>query len=191
MAYGKDSVNLLELYNKFLENVGEKKTLQQLVESAIKRKGKAVVLDVGCGNAGALHELKKRYGAGVETRGIDMEQTEQAIDLFVKGDFLKAELPQKNDLVFSFRTLHEAGETEKIVSKIEQSLAPLGKAVLLIRVRDENGALEGEMKESDEEFIVKLARKARLGKSRAKIIAAFDEKREFITGVVLKLERQA
>ena len=195
MAYEKDTGNSLEMYNKFLSNVGEKKTLQQLVESIIKRKGKAVVLDVGCGNAGALAELKKIYNSKIEVRGIDLEgldaDEKSKVDVFVGGDFLEKKLPQKNDLVFSFRSLHEVGEIEKIVSKIEQSLAPLGKAVLLIRVRDENGALEGEVQEDDEEFIVKLAKKGKMGKSNAKIVAAFDENRKFITGVVLKLEKTA
>jgi SAM-dependent methyltransferase len=201
MAYEKDSENSLELYNQFLLNVGEKKTIQKFVESIIKRKGKAVLLDVGCGNAGALAELKKTYGNKIEVCGIDAENVnsresnsktdvKSKIDVFVKGDFLEKELPQKNDLVFSFRALHEAGDIEKIVSKIEQSLAPLGKAVLLIRVRTENKALEGNMQEEDEDFIVKLAKKGKLGKSRAKVVAAFDENQEFITGVVLKLERQ-
>ena len=195
MAYKKDASNLLQIYNEFLANVGEKKTLQQLVESIIKRKGKVVVLDVGSGNAGALAELKTQYANKIEVRGIDLEdldsEKKSKIDVFVNGDFLDVELPQKNDIVFSFRTLHEVGEIEKIVSKIEQSLAPLGKAVLLIRVRDENGALEGEVQEDDGEFIVKLAKKGKMGKSNAKIVAAFDENRKFITGVVLKLEKTA
>ena len=195
MPYEKEASNSLEFYNKFLSNVGEKKTLQQLVESIIKRKGKAVVLDIGCGDAGALAELKKIYGDKIEVRGIDSEDLDAdkkiKVDVFVKGDFLDKELPQKNDLVFSFRALHESGELEISVEKIEKSLAPLGKAVLLIRIRDENGALEGNMQEEDEEFIVKSAKKGKLGKSSVKIVAAFDEKREFITGVVLKLERHA
>ena len=132
MEYSKDRSNTLELYNTFLSNVGEKKTLQQLIDSIIKRKGKAVVLDLGCGNAGALNDLKKLYGARVSVKGIDLEKPEFNIDEFVQGNFLEAKLPQKNDLVFSFRALHESGEIEKMVSRTEQSLAPLGKALLVI-----------------------------------------------------------
>ena len=194
MAYAKDRDNSVESYNGFLSNVGERKTLQQFIDSVIKRKGKAVVLDVGCGNAGALMELKKLYGAKVEVRGIDLEQAESKeskIDVFVQGDFLGKELPQKNDLVFSFRALHETGDIETAVEKIEKSLAPLGKAVLLVRVRDENGALEGKMSEDDEEFLMKLGKGGKLGKSRAKVIAALDEKQENISGVVIRLEKLA
>jgi len=191
MEYSKDRSNTLELYNTFLSNVGEKKTLQQLIDSIIKRKGKAVVLDLGCGNAGALNDLKKLYGARVSVKGIDLEKPEFNIDEFVQGNFLEAKLPQKNDLVFSFRALHESGEIEKMVSRTEQSLAPLGKALLVIRIADDKGIFEGQITEQDMEFLVKISRKKSIGNSKASGKAAGSPEGEHITGIVLVLERKA
>ena len=166
-----DRENSLESYNIYLKNSGFNKTLEELVESIAKRKVTPVVLDIGCGNAGALNELKKLFGGKVIVKGIDLMPAEKKIDEFIQGSIIEEPLPRENDLVVSFRVLHEVGNIEKALSKIAECLAPLGKAVLSIRCQGFEGnkvKFLGRMTNQDLEFLQKITKKKRFNGVKVK-----------------------
>ncbi|MEM4261772.1 MAG: class I SAM-dependent methyltransferase, partial [Candidatus Diapherotrites archaeon] len=101
-----------------------------------KEKEKVLVLDIGCGNAGFLLDLKKIFKEKIETIGIDLLVPQNKPDKIIAGDALDVDFPKNVDFVFSFRALHEIGEPEKIVKKTYESLAEQGKAFLSFRTSD-------------------------------------------------------
>lgn len=148
----KDRNNSMQDYNFFLKNLGVKK-LEELVEEREKPR----VLDIGCGEGNALKELKKLYREKVYTTGIDLVKPEsiEGIDSFIEGNALEEEFGEQ-DIVVSFRALHEIGSLEEISEKTAECLKERGIAVLSARIQNENGFL-GEMKQKDLEFTEKLS----------------------------------
>jgi SAM-dependent methyltransferase len=76
------------------------------------------------------------FGEGVHTIGVDLIAPEKKPNQLVVGDALEAEWPKEVDFIFSFRSLHEIGEPEKIIKKAFDSLAAGGKAYLSFRTLD-------------------------------------------------------
>lgn len=156
-----DVSNSLEIYNRFLVNAGELKPLEEFITDSLRFKKKIRVLDIGCGNAGALHELKKQFKKKIETIGIDLIPfPKKNADLALIGNALELNWPAGIDLVFSFRALHEFANAHLLVLKTSQVLAPSGTALLLFRLRNVvNQTVEwsGEMTQSDESFLFNLA----------------------------------
>lgn len=128
--------NSLQSYNSFYKNMGFPEPIEKLIESRLNDKVFVRVMDIGCGNGGFLFDLKKMFGDGVHTIGLDLLAPENAPDQVVVGDALEAEFPKDVDFIFSFRSLHEIGEPEKIVKKAFGSLAAGGKAFLSFRTLD-------------------------------------------------------
>lgn len=131
-----DVNNSLEEYEKFYKNMGFSESIKELVHEKITAQGRAVVMDIGCGNAGFLLDLKEIFKEKVETIGVDLLVPMKKPDKVVAGDVLDLELPKNVDFVFSFRALHEIGEPQKITEKIYASLAPKGRAFLSFRTMD-------------------------------------------------------
>ncbi len=128
--------NSLESYNSFYKNMGFAEPIEKLIEDRLKDKVFVKVMDIGCGNGGFLRDLKKTFGAAVHTIGVDLLVPEKKPGQIVAGDALEAEFPKDVDFVFSFRSMHEIGEPEKMVGKIRSCLAPGGKAFLSFRTMD-------------------------------------------------------
>ena len=128
--------NSLEQYNSFFQNMGFKEKIEDLIEKRLKDKVFVKIMDLGCGNGGFLADLKKKFGEQIHTIGVDLLAPEKPPDESVLGDALEAEFPKEIDFVFSFRTLHEIGEPEKIVEKTQNALAEGGKAFLSFRTLD-------------------------------------------------------
>lgn len=152
----------LNLYNQFLENLGEKQTLEHIVERILARKSVCRILDVGCGNANALRALKELFGEHIYTLGIDLlpPDDKQNVDEFLEGDIHDVPIPHACDLVLSFRALHEMGNLLKLVPKLAHSLAPGGRAYLWIRIRDAHEGTPqfvGEMNGNEERVLHALA----------------------------------
>ena len=131
-----ETENSLGLYNDFFRNMGFKERIEGLIEKKLGEKVFVRVLDIGCGNAGFLSDLKKKFGESVHTIGIDLLAPGKKPDEMIAGDALEAQFPEEVDFVFSFRSLHEVGEPEKIVQKVHSSLAEGGKAFLSFRTMD-------------------------------------------------------
>ncbi|MEM4256854.1 MAG: class I SAM-dependent methyltransferase [Candidatus Diapherotrites archaeon] len=131
-----ESENSLQLYDFFFKNMGFKESIANIIEKKTKEKEKVLVLDIGCGNAGFLLDLKKIFKEKIETIGIDLLVPQNKPDKIIAGDALDVDFPKNVDFVFSFRALHEIGEPEKIVKKTYESLAEQGKAFLSFRTSD-------------------------------------------------------
>lgn len=128
--------NSVDLYNSYLKNSGVGESVEEMVEKRLREKVFVKAMDIGCGNAGFLAELKKLFGESIHTIGVDLLAPEHRPDEMVIGDALEAAFPKDIDFVFSFRSLHEIGEPEKMVEKIYACLAPAGKAFLSFRTMD-------------------------------------------------------
>ncbi|HLC79279.1 MAG TPA: class I SAM-dependent methyltransferase [archaeon] len=131
-----DIENSLALYNSFYKNMGFSGTIQDLIEKKLEEKVFVSVMDIGCGNGGFLSELKKEFDEQVHTIGVDLLAPEKQPDKVIIGDALEVEYPKEVDFIFSFRSLHEVGESAKMVKKIYNSLANGGKAFLSFRTMD-------------------------------------------------------
>jgi SAM-dependent methyltransferase len=150
--------NSLREYNHFLRNLGEKTPLEKIAAEYIQKNGQCRVLDIGCGNGQALHELKQHVGSLVHTMGVDLLPLHDAVSLdeFTQGDALDTPFPANCHLIVSFRALHEMGHFSTLLPRIAQSVARGGRAYLWIRMRDTfNGRLEwvGEMNAKEEEYL--------------------------------------
>ncbi len=160
-----ETENSLELYNSYFRNMGFKEGIEALVRKRLDDKVFVRVLDIGCGNAGFLADLKKEFDEGVHTIGADLLMPEHQPDQVILGDALEAEFPKELDFVFSFRSLHEVGEPEKIVQKVYASLAKGGKAFLSFRTMDllMGGRGIAEITSKEARALEKMVRARKLG----------------------------
>jgi len=155
-------------YDRFLGQIEKGATAKALVEGVLRKKPCARVLDLGCGSGQALRELKEKFSARVFACGIDLVEPvdENLPDLFLRGDALETVFPENIDLLFSFRALHEIGETERVFKKICACLASGGKAFLSARlwftVHGEH-KWHGNMQEKDFRFLEKISVEKRFG----------------------------
>ena len=132
-----ETENSLEQYNSFFKNMGFKETIDELIEKRLKDEKVFVrIMDIGCGDGGFLADLKKKFDEEIHTIGLDLMAAEKKPDTMIIGDAAEIDFPKELDFVFSFRSLHEIGEPEKIVEKIYESLAKGGKAFLSFRTLD-------------------------------------------------------
>lgn len=153
--------NSLREYNAFLRNLDENTPLEKLAAQYIQKYGKCRVLDVGCGNGQALHELKQHVGSLVHTLGIDLLplSNPRMLDEFVEGDVHEVPIPQNCHIILSFRALHEMGSLDALLPKLASALAPGGRAYLWVRMREwiENRIhLVGEMSEQEEKSLLQM-----------------------------------
>ncbi len=147
-------------YHAFLVNLGEEKTLPQIVEEVLARKKQCRVFDVGCGNGQVLAELKTQFGKRVHTAGIDLLPCTSKLDEFIQGDAVEWEWPRHEDLIICFRAAHEMGNVSKLLTKILTNLVQGGKAYVWIRTKEIiNGKSKylGEMTIEEEAFLKKLS----------------------------------
>ncbi len=189
-----DNHNSLEQYNGYLRNQGEPRTLQQLISNRLAKKPHLRVLDIGCGDAGALSELKKEFGDQLSVIGIDLVTPPQKkVDAFLPGDALSVPFPSECDVVFSFRALHEAGRIKDVIEKVLDCLAKDGVALLSIRVAEPvagKPVFLGQMTITDLDFLTDLS----LNKKGCRITKTvfFDSKEKaVVTGFFLKIEKVA
>jgi SAM-dependent methyltransferase len=151
----------LEQYNQFLENLGEKQSLEKIVEQIIQRKRLCKILDVGCGNANALKTLKKMFEERIHTIGMDLlpPETREGLDEFIEGDVHTIPIPTHCDLILSFRALHEMGNLHSLIPKIAHSLDKGGRGYLWLRMLEMVGQkplFVGEMNKKEEKALVEL-----------------------------------
>lgn len=154
--------NSLREYNHFLRNLGEQTSLEKIAAEYITKNGQCRVLDIGCGNGQALHELKQHVGSLVHTFGIDLLPLSDSnmLDEFTQGDVHDVPLPTQCHLILSFRALHEMGNFSQLIPRIAHALARGGRAYLWIRAREEySGKLVfvGEMNAHEETYLKTLA----------------------------------
>ncbi len=156
-----DRANSLGKYDFFLKNMHAETSLEKEVENFLKKKKVVRVLDLGCGEAGALKDLKKMFGKKVFVAGIDLIKTE-GLDSFVEGDTLEADFPKDIDIAVSFRAMHEFHPIEKVFEKLCQSLSAGGKAFLSVRCQQFLGdrlLFHGSLTSADMDFLKSLAKK--------------------------------
>ncbi len=163
--------NDLHTYNHFLQNAGETKTIEDLIDQFLKTKTRVRVLDIGCGNGQALHELKERFSARIHTIGIDLLPLEnpEMLDEFIQGDVHEAPLPQNCDLILSFRSLHEMGNLPPLIPRIALSLTQGGRAYLWVRMRDyfeQKIVFSEEMSAEEEKGLLELSHQALLNECK-------------------------
>lgn len=192
-----DVANSLEQYNDFLRNLGEEKTLEEMFKQQLRLKKRLRILDIGCGNAGALKDLKKKFGAKIETIGLDLVPFPSAnADKSVIGNALEKELPQKCDFVLSFRTLHEIGFSGGLVKEVCRCLSLHGTALLAFRLRSIAGAAMewvGDIEESDEKFLFGIAEKGRFEGCKVFGRVAFENlsnNEKTPTGIFIKIKKE-
>jgi SAM-dependent methyltransferase len=154
--------NSLREYNHFLRNLGENNSLEKIAAEYITKNGSCRILDVGCGNGQALHELKQHVGSLVHTLGIDLLPLSDSnmLDEFTQGDVHDVPLPTQCHLILSFRALHEMGNFSELLPRIAHALARAGRAYLWIRFREEYGnnvVFVGEMNAHEEAYLKHLS----------------------------------
>ena len=150
--------NSLREYNHFLRNLGEEKSLEKIAGEYVHQHGTCRILDIGCGNGQALHELKQHVGSLVHTMGVDLLPLHDStsLDEFTQGDALDTPFPMNCHLIVSFRALHEMGYFSELLPRISSSLARGGRAYLWVRMRDmSSGNMQwvGEMNAKEEEYL--------------------------------------
>lgn len=183
-----DRANSLQKYGFFLKNMGLEQNLQELVQDIIQEKGHAKILDIGCGEAGALKELKTLFGKQITIIGIDALPVTD-LDEFVQGDAVKAVFPKNCDLILSFRALHEIAHIETVFGKISESLAAGGRAFLSIRCQQEVGGkifFHGNLLKKDLVFLERVEKKEEFQKMEALVLKIMEngwQKKEFIAGI--------
>ncbi len=157
--------NSLRQYESFFRNMGIGKTIEQLIAEKLGQKPLVRVMDIGCGDGGFLLDIKGIFGERVHTIGIDLLAPEKEPDEAIVGDCLEVPFPKEADFVFSFRSLHEIGEPEKIVGKVHAALAPGGKAFLSFRTMDlyVGGVGIAELGEKEVKALQKMVRSRKLG----------------------------
>ncbi|MFH0955153.1 MAG: methyltransferase domain-containing protein [Candidatus Micrarchaeota archaeon] len=196
-----DKSNSLRDYNRFLANSGESHSLEEFISHQLLHAKTVRVLDVGCGNAGALKELKKEFGEKIFVIGMDLIDFDLAtnkVDEKLIGNAQELVIPPNLDLVISFRALHEIGELETVLTRIAQSLSPLGIALLSVRLHDvtsKKSSFSGSITKKDEEFLVKIGGKnywmdCKVKAKMASIASPVDPKQTIITGIFVKLVKK-
>lgn len=163
--------NTLREYNTFLRNLGEQTPLEKMAAEYIQKNGHCRVLDIGCGNGQALHELKQHAGSLVHTIGIDLLtlNDKKMLDEFLQGDVHDTPLPHHCHIILSFRALHEIGNFSELFPRVTSSLERGGRAYLWIRFREEWDAklkFVGEMNEHEENYLKKLSSQRELNGCR-------------------------
>ncbi len=189
-----ETENSLEQYNSFFRNMGFKETIEQLIEKRLEDRVFVIVMDLGCGNGGFLADLKKTFDEEVHTVGVDLLAAEKMPGKMIIGDALEAEFPFEADFVFSFRSLHEIGEPEKMAEKIYSCLAEGGKAFLSFRTTDLyiGGPGLAELGEKDIKALQQMVRKSKFRNFKVKgfEVNVNDEKGKKVTaGVNIFLEK--
>ncbi len=153
--------NTLDLYNTFMHNLGLDEPLEDLIEKNLDKGHAFRVLDIGCGNAGALRDLKHRFDKRVHTIGVDLQTPALLPDEFIQADAARSPLPANLGLIVSFRALHEIGHVQTILRQTAAALAPRGRAILAIRTNRETfgGTVEREpnLSHADTEFLAHLS----------------------------------
>jgi SAM-dependent methyltransferase len=133
-------------------------TLEKEVEKVFARKKNCRVLDLGCGEGGALKELKQKFGVRVFVCGIDLLEA-QGLDWFVRGRAQGADFPDNVDLVVSFRAMHEFSPLESVLEKVCKGLAGGAKGFLSVRCQQLVGnqlLFHGNLNSRDLDFLKKI-----------------------------------
>lgn len=177
-----DRSNSIEKYDFFLKNMGAKTTLEKEVEKALKRKQTARVLDIGCGEAGALLGLKQKFGPGVHTTGIDLLDAEN-LDEFIKGNASEVNFPKDIDLAVSFRAMHLFHPLKKVFESACKSLAPQGKAFFSVRCQQIVGGqllFHGNLSSTDLSFLKQIAKDGKFSGAAIKAVEVKEPKEVII-----------
>lgn len=177
-----DRSNSIEKYDFFLKNMGAKTTLEKEVENALKRKQAIRVLDIGCGEAGALWGLKKKFGKKVHTIGIDLLDAEN-LDEFIKGNAAKVDFPKDIDLAVSFRAMHMLHPLRKVFEGACKSLAPHGNAFFSVRCQQivgERLLFHGNLDATDLGFLKQVAKEGKLCGAKVKAVEVKEPKEVMI-----------
>lgn len=157
----KDRENSLELYEKFMSNIEPGFSLEKIVVDLTKKRKCVRVFEIGCGNGGALRDIRKKFGNSVYAEALDLVPADfEAVDRMIIGNALDEPFPQGSDLIISFRTLHEAGNAEKIVQKVVDSLAKGGMAILSFRIMEmtpQGSKYHGKITDNDVKFLKKIS----------------------------------
>jgi SAM-dependent methyltransferase len=135
----KERENSSALYDLYLENMRAGVRLHVLVEETLSARAVVRILDIGCGDAGALRALVAAYPGRVDAVGMDLvppDAADSGVRVYA-GDALRLPLPSQCDLIFSFRALHEIGGLDAMIPKIARALAAGGRAFLSIRIAEE------------------------------------------------------
>ena len=191
-----DVSNSLAVYDSFLQNLGEEKKLEDWILELLKKKKHIRMLDIGCGKAGALFELKKKFGKKIETIGLDLVAfPKKNADQSIAGNALEEPFPKNCGLILSFRVLHEIGHANQMVLKICDALAKNGVALLAFRLRvllPNELEWAGEMSQTDEQFLVSIAEQKTWNGCRVFGRMAWEENstgRKTATGIFLKIRK--
>ena len=155
-----DRSNSIQKYNFFLKNMQAETTLEKEVEDFLKKKKVVRILDLGCGKAQALKELKEKFGSKVFIAGIDLVKTD-GLDEFFEASALEASFPKNIDLVVSFRAMHFFSPLDVVFEKISGCLAKGGKAFLSVRCQQFVGSsllFHGNLNAKDLDFLKKISK---------------------------------
>lgn len=137
---GRDVENSIDSYDRYLRSMGPGLSLDGLITGVLKHHTPCRLLDLGCGNAGMLAGLVKKYGSRIEAHGLDLVPPAVVPRgvRFRGGDAAAAALPEDCDIILSFRALHEIGRVDDVLFRIAPALGPGGRAFLSFRIAELN-----------------------------------------------------
>ncbi|MDO8634430.1 MAG: methyltransferase domain-containing protein [archaeon] len=188
-----DRSNSIEKYDFFLKNMGAETTLEKEVEKALQRKQTARILDIGCGEAQALSELKKKFGKQVHTIGIDLLDSGNP-DEFIKGNAAEVNFPKDVDLAVSFRAMHLLHPLKKVFEASCKSLAPHGKAFFSVRCQQIAGGqllFHGNLDSVDMSFLKQIAKEGKFCKAKIRAVEVKEPKEVMIIDPITGLKSRA
>ncbi len=133
----KERENDCATYDHYLGVMQPGLSLRGTVDAVLEAQPRARLLDIGCGDAGALREVVAAYGDRVDAHGCDLVVSPDTAPVHVQGgDAARLAFPADCDLVVSFRALHEIGQLETLVPKVARALARGGVAYLSVRIAE-------------------------------------------------------
>lgn len=139
-----------ELFELYLDKSGFKKPapshhernyIRNYVHDQLKQKGNITILDLGCGDANALRETKKKFGSKVYTVGVDIgtppehlsEQDLSYVDEYVTTpiEFLPLEWSNRFDYIASLQCLRYTFFPFRALEEVARVLKPrAGEAII-------------------------------------------------------------
>lgn len=153
----------LAAYELYFRNMELGFGLKQAIEKKLAGKENVRVLDIGCGKATALRELKQIFGENIYAIGIDaIKEENPGIDEFIHGSALETVFPGDCDIIVSFRAIHEIGHIKKVAEKVEKALSKNGEAFLSIRCqefRETRVENLGKINQQDIDFLLEIIEK--------------------------------
>jgi predicted TPR repeat methyltransferase len=195
----KESDNSVAAYDGYLRLMRTDVSLATLTAEAWARRSVMRIMDLGCGDAGMLKELLRKYPGTLEAHGVDLvapKVGKRGLTVH-EGDALAVDLPRDCDLILSFRSMHEMGAVDSLIPKVAEALTVGGKAFLSIRIAEATPVgleFQGRITHGDLDWLRAASNSGMINDARITTVEVGGtipgkKKEAFVRGVNVFLER--